>query len=114
MKTRDKVEKLDKYLRDKSGVTANDFISTYCLVLAEHAYATRDGSINEMEKTLTHVVGMYMYYKRFAEIMGFGDKEEGFDPRDFVNAYEDLAFHREDEKRSASNKLLESILKMNA
>jgi len=82
--TRERVRKLDRNLRHKSGITANDFVSVYCPVLATHAYATRDSSINEMEKTLTHVLGMYIYHKRFCEILGFDT-----DPRKFVNAFED-------------------------
>lgn len=110
MKTKEKVRKLDKYLRDKTGATANDFVKAYCPVLAEHAYATRDGSINEMEKTLCHVVGQLIYYKRLTEILGFGDIDKGFDPRKFVNAYEEREAVREMELRSASQLLLKQAL----
>lgn len=87
MKTKDKVSKLDKNLRHKSGATANDFVATYCPMLRDHAFATQDDSINEMEKTLTHSIGMLIYYKRFAQILGL-TTNGNFDPRDFVDAYE--------------------------
>lgn len=86
--TKDRVRKLDRNLRHKSDTTAAQFIEEYCKLLRDHAYATADGSLNEMEKTLTHVVGMLIYYQRFTEIMGFSTGVDGFDPRDFVNEFE--------------------------
>lgn len=88
MNTKEKVKKLDKHLRDMSGITASDFIAQYCPVLAEYAYATRDNSLNEMEKTLTHVLGMLIYYRRFTEIMGFF-YDDGFNVRDVVDTFEE-------------------------
>jgi len=109
MTTKDKVIKLDKRLRDKPGMTSDKFIKEYCPVLANHAYATYDGTMNEMEKTLCHVVSMLIYYDRFAEILGFGN-EEGFDPRDFVDPYEEQQEMRQKEVKEASNQLLKDTL----
>jgi len=44
--------------------------------------------LNEFEKEITHVLGMYIYYRRFCEILGFAGIDE-FDPRDFVWKFED-------------------------
>lgn len=83
MTTKDKVDSLSLDLRHKSGVTANDFVREYCKVFRDYAYATEDGSINEFEKLITHVLGMYIYQMRRAEIIGLDA-----DPRKFVNAFE--------------------------
>jgi len=85
MKTKEIVSKLDKNIRHKAGATSNDFIKAYCPMLREHAYATQDDSLNEMEKTLTHSIGILIYYKKFAEILGL---PADWDVRDFVDAYE--------------------------
>ena len=106
--TKQKVRKLDKYLRDKPGMTSDKFIAEYCPVLAEHAYATHDGSLNEMEKTLTHVVGMLIYYKRFAEIMGF--RSEDFDPRNVVNTYEEKQRKRDSERMEIAASMIKKVL----
>lgn len=103
--TKEKVSKLDKNLRHKSGTTADKFVETYCPVLAEHAYATRDGSINEMEKTLCHVLGMLIYHKRQAEILGLDP-----DPRDFVWAYEQAEAAKQEAHKQRVNDFVGSFL----
>lgn len=82
--TQDLVKNLDKGLRHKSGIKQSDFVEHYCGVFRSSAYATRDDSWNEFEKLITHVLGMYMYQKRRAEILGLDT-----DPRDFVWDYDD-------------------------
>lgn len=84
MKTSEKVKKFDKGLRHKSGMNSNEFIRRYCKTFRDYAYATKDDSLNEFEKLITHVLGMYVYHKRRSEIMGLDT-----DPRKFVRAYED-------------------------
>jgi len=85
MKTKDLVKSFQLDLRHKSGVKQEDFVKAYCEVLREHAYASPDDSWNELEKTLVHVLGMMVYYRRALEILGVKDS----DPRDFVNEYEE-------------------------
>ena len=47
--------------------------------------------MNELEKTITHVLGMMIYYKRFCELNGFeGSDGDSSDPRDLVWEVEDL------------------------
>lgn len=82
--TRELVQKIDKGLRHRSGVKQSDFVKHYCSVFRGSAYATRDDSWNEFEKLITHVLGMYMYQQRRAEILGLD-----CDPREFVWDYDD-------------------------
>ncbi len=89
--TQDLVKSLDAGLRHKNDMTQDRFVSHYCKLFAKHAYATRDESWNELEKTITHVLGMMIYYKRFCELKGFkGSDGDCFDPRDQVWKIEDL------------------------
>lgn len=101
--TRDIVKDLDLNLRNKSGMDSSTFISEYCKIFRNYAYATKDDSLNEFEKEITHVLGMMIYYKRLCEILGFTDEKEGFDPRDFVWAYE----HRQKERSPENNTSIE-------
>ena len=71
----------DLGLRHKSGITANEFITRYCEVFRPFAYATRDDSLNEFEKLITHVLNMMCYHKKRAELLGLS-----VDPRDDVGA----------------------------
>lgn len=82
--TYERVKKLDAGLRHKAGATSEDFVQHYCKVLRGHAYATSDDSWNELEKTLTHVLGMLIYHKRRSEILGLPT-----DPRRFVREVEE-------------------------
>jgi len=111
MKTKDIVAKLDKGLRHKSGVKQADFVTHYCKIFSNHAYATSDGSWNEFEKTITHVLGMMLYYKRFCEIMGFkGVDGDGFDPRDFVQSFENAEENSDKTQSEQLTKLMNQIL----
>lgn len=74
----------DLGLRHKSGMTANEFIRRYCEVFRPFAFATKDDSLNEFEKLITHVLNMLCYHKRRAELLGLPA-----DPRDSINAIED-------------------------
>lgn len=73
----------DLGLRHTSGITSNEFIRRYCEVFRPYAYATRDDSLNEFEKLITHVLGMLCYHKRRAELLGLPT-----DPRDSIEAIE--------------------------
>lgn len=103
--TKELVNKLDLNLRHKSGMTSNEFISKYCEVFRKYAYATRDDSLNEFEKEITHVLGMLIYYKRFCEILGFAGIDE-FDPRDFVWKFEDAQKAEQQAKIGRAKQLL--------
>ena len=103
--TKEKVGKLDLNLRHESGVTSEEFISKYCEVFSKYAFATRDGSLNEFEKEITHVLGMYIYYRRFCEILGFADINE-FDPREYVWKFDDAQKSEQDAKIERAKRLL--------
>lgn len=104
-KTKKRVAELDKYLRDKAGMKASDFITEYCKVFRPYAYATQDDSLNEFEKLITHVLGMYMYHIRRSEILGLST-----DPRDFVQEYEDAQEEFEAAIRERADGLMASAL----
>ena len=111
MRTREFVAKLNLNLRDKPGISAGEFIERYCDVFSKYAYATRDGSLNEFEKEITHVLGMMIYYKRFCEIMGFrGEGGKDFDPRYFVWAFESKQEEMLAEKEIQAKKYISRIL----
>jgi len=74
----------DLGLRHKAGMTSNEFIRRYCEVFRPFAYATKDDSLNEFEKLITHVLNMYSYQRRRAEILGLPS-----DPRDSIESVED-------------------------
>ena len=73
----------DLGLRHTSGMTSNEFIAKYCEVFRPFAAATRDDSLNEFEKLITHVLAMFCYHKRRAELLGLS-----LDPRDDIEAIE--------------------------
>lgn len=77
--TKERVGKLDAGLRHRAGKTGEDFVAHYCKTFRQAAYATRDDSWNELEKLVTHVLGMLIYHQRRSEILGLPS-----DPRDFV------------------------------
>lgn len=83
----------DLGLRHQEGMTANEFIRRYCEVFRPYAYATRDDSLNEFEKLITHVLAMLCYHRRRAVLLGLPG-----DPRDGVESIED-AMHKFDEAR---------------
>lgn len=64
---------LDLGLRDVSGMDSDTFITRYCEVFREHAYATQDGGINEFEKLITHVLGMKIHYSNITKLLGLAD-----------------------------------------
>ena len=70
----------DLGLRHKAGMTSSEFIKRYCEVFRPYAYASRDDSLNEFEKLITHVLHMYVLQRKRAEVLGL-DR----DPRDFFN-----------------------------
>lgn len=70
-------------LRHQDGMTANLFIQRYCEVFRPFAYATKDDSLNEFEKLITHVLAMYAYQLRRAELLGLPS-----DPRESVESIE--------------------------
>lgn len=74
----------DLGLRHVAGMTPDEFVRRYCEVFRPHACATRDDSINEFEKLITHVLNMLQYHRRRAELLGLPT-----DPRDDVIAIED-------------------------
>lgn len=74
----------DLGLRHKPGMTSNEFIRRYCEVFRPYAYATRDDSLNEFEKLITHVLAMLCYHQRRSELLGMS-----VDPRDDIEAIED-------------------------
>lgn len=74
----------DLGLRHKEGMTSNEFIRRYCEVFRPHAYATRDDSLNEFEKLITHVLNMLQYHQHRARLLGLPD-----DPRGSIRAIED-------------------------
>ncbi len=74
----------DLGLRHVPGMTANEFIKRYCEVFRPHAYATKDDSLNEFEKLITHVLNMLRYHQRRAELLGLPK-----DPRGSIEAIED-------------------------
>lgn len=74
----------DLGLRHVSGMTADEFIRRYCEVFRPFAYATRDDSLNEFEKLITHVLDMLRYHQKRAELLGLPR-----DPRDSIEAIED-------------------------
>lgn len=83
MTTKEFVRTLDKQLRDKPH-TATDFLKTYTSLLDDYAYAGGDDDeFGKLEKQLTHVLGMLIYYREACKILGY----EG-DPRELVNEYE--------------------------
>lgn len=111
MNTKEKVDKLDLNLRHKTGMNSNKFIEEYCKVFSHYAYATRDGSLNEFEKEIVHVLGMLIYYKRFCEIMGFVDEGEvNFDPRMTVWKYEEKIKEEQTSQRKLAKELIEKVL----
>lgn len=73
----------DLGLRHTSGMTANEFIRRYCEVFRPFAHATKDDSLNEFEKLITHVLHMLCYHKRRAELLGLPA-----DPRDSIESIE--------------------------
>lgn len=74
----------DLGLRHKAGMTANEFIRRYCDVFRPFAYATRDDSLNEFEKLITHVLNMLCYHRQRAALLGLPT-----DPRESIEAIED-------------------------
>lgn len=73
----------DLGLRHRDGVKPEDFVRAYCQMLRPHAYATQDGSWNELEKTLAHILDMLCYHKRLCELLGMPA-----DPRESVRRLE--------------------------
>lgn len=86
----------DLGLRHRTGTTPDEFVRAYCEVLRSHAYATRDDSWNEMEKTLSHVVNMLCYHERLCELLGMSP-----DPRKAVRRIE----HAQEVARQADDAL---------
>ena len=86
----------DLGLRHKSGIDSNEFIRRYCEVFRPFAYATTDGSLNEFEKLITHVLGMNCYHRHRAKLLGLSS-----DPRDDIEAIEKAM----EEVRSAKYRL---------
>lgn len=80
----DETKNFDLELRHVPGMTASEFIFRYCEVFRPFAYATRDDSLNEFEKLITHVLSMYVHQKRRAEMLGLPS-----DPRDSIEAIND-------------------------
>lgn len=74
----------DLELRHVPGMTANEFIRRYCEVFRPFAHATRDDSLNEFEKLITHVLAMYVRQQRRAELLGLPK-----DPRDSIEAIDE-------------------------
>jgi len=105
--TKETVAKLDLNLRHKSGMTGDKFIAEYCKVFRKYACATRDDSLNELEKEITHVLGMLIYYRRFCEILGFSGIDE-FDPREFVWRFEDSQKAEQEAKVERAKQLLKA------
>lgn len=103
MRTKSRVKSLDKNLRH-SPTKTDDFVSQYCETFREFAYATRDDSINEFEKLITHVLGMNIYYARYFEIIGH---TENFDPREFVDHFEWLEMERQSTINEINKKIAE-------
>ena len=102
MKTKEIVKGLDKGLRHRSGISDQARVEAYCKVFRVHAYATNDDSWNELEKLITHVLGMNLYYKRFMEIIGM----KTLDPRDVVWDFED----RQEDQREAKSRAIYKFL----
>lgn len=90
----------DLGLRHVPGMTANEFIRRYCEVFRPFAHATKDDSLNEFEKLITHVLNMLCYQNRRAELLGMPD-----DPRDSIEAIEDAV----EEIKSAKVKLVGAL-----
>ena len=87
----------DLYLRDKPGMTADEFVKRYCEVFRPFAYATQDDSINEFEKLICHVLGMLCYHRRRAELLGMDT-----DPRDAVRNIEEAMTAMEQARQDLS------------
>ena len=69
----------DLGLRHKPEITEKEFIRRYCEVFRPYAYATKDDSLNEFEKLITHVLNMYVYERKRAELLGLpSDPREAF------------------------------------
>jgi len=88
MDTREIVKALEGDIRHKNGSTGDDFVKHYTEAFAPYAYATHDGSWNQLEKQITHVLGMSIYQRRLLEILGFDDGDDGLDPRELVWEYD--------------------------
>ena len=69
----------DLGLRHKPNMTATKFIERYCEAFRPHAYATKDGGLNEFEKLITHVLDRLCYHQERARMLGLPD-----DPRDSI------------------------------
>jgi len=83
-------------------MTEKEFIRRYCEVFRHHAYATRDDSLNEFEKLITHVLNMLQYHQKLAGMLGMPS-----DPRDSVEAIEDALAALSD----AQDKYKEALLR---
>lgn len=76
---------LDLGLRHESDMDCAKFISRYCEVFREHAYATQDDGLNEFEKLITHVLSLKIHYSNVIKLLGLGDMD--------VFAVEELLHH---------------------
>jgi len=87
MNTKELVKTFDKELRHRSGNNITDFLKTYTKVLSPYAYSGgSDDEFGTLEKQITHVLGMMVYYREACKILGYED-----DPRNLVWEHEEKA-----------------------
>ena len=84
--TKDRVAKFDKGMRH-TNARQEDFLKHYTELLDNFSYATTDHSWNQLEKQLTHVLGMYVYCRRFLELIG---APSDFNVRKLVDEHEEM------------------------
>ena len=76
-------EDTDLGLRHQADITPDIFIERYCEVFREHACATRDDSLNEFEKLITHVLNTKKHYDRIFELLNL-DRADVFTLRNVL------------------------------
>lgn len=66
------MEKIDTDLglRHKSETNSDNFIEEYCKVFRPHCVVSEDGSLNELEKSITHVLNVKIAQSEILAAMG--------------------------------------------